>query len=279
MPRFAACLLLALLLASCHGSPRGAAAIAARIAAPERFVRNESRLYDRKDLFDLVDGQAESYFAYGFQQVAIVRYRDDRGNVLEVDVWQLATPADAYGLFAASCAGTAIAIGNDGDVELGHRLAFWQDRYFVLAWARQELAPGSLEAAARATAALLPQGGERPALLARLPENGHDEQLPIYFHEYITIRSELWLGEGNPLQLSMETNAVMARYAFAGTPARLVLVQYPRAGTADLALQELRAAPANRPVAARVRGSALGAVFGKVDEATADTLLQQALGE
>jgi hypothetical protein len=43
----------------------------------------------------------------------------------------------AYGLFTTSIAGSPVAIGSDADA--GRRLAFWQDRYHVQAFTRQEL--------------------------------------------------------------------------------------------------------------------------------------------
>ncbi len=55
--------------------------------------------YDHDHLFNLVDGQADLFFVYGFEQVAVQRYQNDAGLNLNVEIWRLATPADAFGLF------------------------------------------------------------------------------------------------------------------------------------------------------------------------------------
>ena len=94
-------------------------------------ISQKVETYNRDNLFNLVDGQADSFFVYGFEKVAVQRYQNDAGVLLNVEIWQLATHADAYGLFSAGRTGSPAAIGNAGDSDPGRRLAFWQNRYFV----------------------------------------------------------------------------------------------------------------------------------------------------
>jgi hypothetical protein len=129
----------------------------------------EARVYNRDNIFDLVDGQADAFFAYGFKQVVVQRYKNAEGARLDAEIWQLATPADAYGLFTAVASGTPATIGNDGDAEPGRRLSFWQDRYTVHVSVRQKLDDAILWNFAKAISAALPNGGERAALVGRLP--------------------------------------------------------------------------------------------------------------
>jgi len=246
----------------------------------------EVEVFDRENIFNLVDGQAEAFFAYGFEQVAVRSYENAEGAVLHIEVWQLAAPADAYGLFTASIAGTPADVGNDGDTDPGRRLAFWQDRYTMHVRARQELDDADLWGFAEAVSAALPSGGERPALVDRLPPDGLVGRSGIFFHEEISIQDELWLGGENLLGLGPETDGVLARYDVGGAVARLLLVQYPDAEAASAGLAALESGQA-RPeqrrrvsglVTADVRDNLLGAVFGEMDEAAAGTLLARALG-
>ncbi len=98
--------------------------------------------------------------------------RISAGTLLNVEIWQLATPADAYGLFSAGRTGAPAVIGNEGDSDPGRRLAFWQDRYFVSLNAAQPVPDETLQAFAQAISGRLPAGGERPALVDRLPGSG-----------------------------------------------------------------------------------------------------------
>ena len=239
----------------------------------------EVEFFDQENLYDLVDGQAESFFAYGFEQVAVRDYENDEGAVLGVEIWRLDTPADAYGLFTTSIAGAPINVGNDGDGDAGRRLAFWQDRYYVRVRGRQELEDAELQRFGEAVSAALPPGGERPTLVDRLPRDGLVERSAVFFHEEISIQDRLWLGGENLLGLGSETDGVLARYDAGGAVAQLLLVQYPDAEAASAGQAALSDSQIGGMVASDVRDDLLGAVFGEVDQATADTLLAQSLGK
>jgi len=208
-------------------------------------------------------------------------YENAEGAVLRVEIWQLATPADAYGLFTTSISGTPVVLdnglANDGDTDPGRRLAFWQDRYYVHVRARRELDDAGLRGFAGAVSIALPSGGERPVLVDHLPSDGVVERSAIFFHEEISIQNELWLGGENVLALGPETDGVLARYDVGGEMARLLLVQYPNAEAASAGLAVLETGQVSSLVAADTRGDLLGAVFGEVDEIVAGTLLAELL--
>jgi hypothetical protein len=235
-------------------------------------------IFDRDNIYDLVNGQADAFFVYGFEQVAVRNYENAEGAVLGVEVWQLATPADAYGLFTTNIVGEPVDVGNEGDADPGRRLAFWQDRYYVHVRARQELPDASLRAFAQVVSGALPVGGESPAVVDRLPPNGLVERSGVFFHEEISIQNEVWLGGENLLGLSPETDAVLARYDLDGTIVRLLLVQYPNAEDAATGLAALESGQIGAIVTADARDDLLGAVFGEADAAAASVLLAEALG-
>jgi hypothetical protein len=246
-------------------------------AIPGWDISQEVETYNRDNLFNLVDGQAESFFAYGFEQVAVQRYQNSAGTLLNAEIWELATPADAYGLFSAGRTGTPVAIGDEGDSDPGRRLAFWQNRTFVSLDAAQPVPDETLQAFAQAIAGALPTGGERPVLVDRLPRSGLVDQSYIFFHEEMSIQMEVWLGGENILGLSQETNGVVGRYKLGNNPARLMLIEYPASSQAAKGLKALQGGSISDLVASEARDKLLGAVFGKVDTAQAQTLLQEAL--
>lgn len=232
--------------------------------------------FDHETLYDLVDGQADFFFAYGFEQVAVQRYRNADGVLLSVEVWQLAAPADAYGLFTANVTGEPIAVGNEGDTDPGRRLAFWQNRYFVSVTAQQAVLDADLLAFAQAVALALPTGGERPPVVGRLPREGLVERSLIFFHEEISIQDRLWLGGENILGLSRETDGVLAQYDLGGAAVRLLLIEYPNAAQASAGLAALRGGDVEGLLAADTRDNLLAAVFGDADVA-AEWLLNRTL--
>ncbi|HEX2994928.1 MAG TPA: DUF6599 family protein [Anaerolineales bacterium] len=126
-------------------------------------------IYEHDNLYNLVDGQADAFFAYGFEQVAVQRYQNAARTRLNVEIWQLATSSDAYGLFHSGMAGQPAAIGVEGDSDPGRRLAFWQQRYFVSVTATEIVPDETLWTFAKEIAQRLPSGGERPIIVKRLP--------------------------------------------------------------------------------------------------------------
>ena len=194
-----------------------------------------------------------------------------------MEIWQFASPADAYGVYTISRSDVPMAVGVDGSTTPGQRIAFWQDHYYVHVNCTSQLPQADLEAFAKAVAQALPQGGQRPALLQRLPTGGLVENKIVFFHLEISIQNELYLGGENKLGLSPKTNGLLAHYTLNGQDASLLLIEYPGAQAAAAGLQGFQAAQVDDLVAAQAKNNLLGAVVGKVDAAAAKALLDQAL--
>jgi hypothetical protein len=270
--------LLAFYLAACGGRQ---AALVESLPAAEAFPGwvhvGDAQVFERENLYSLVNGQAESFFAFGFEQVALGRYEGAGGAMLDVEVWQVATPADAYGLFRANASGVQATLGNGGDLVDGRRLIFWQDRYYVHVRALPRAPEADLRGFAQAVSEALPLGGEPPRLVSRLPVDGLVEDSILFFHQEISIQDQLWLGGENLLGLSPATAGVLARYDVAGTSARLLLIEYPERDAASAGLAALEGSDVADLVAAAVREATLGAVVGLVDQEAARSLLDAAL--
>jgi hypothetical protein len=280
------CLLLVLLLVGCGGKPESKLELTSLTdvftnadALQGWTPTEEARVFDSETIFDLVNGQADAFFAYGFEQVAVQSYENAAGTVVRAEIWQLATPADAYGLFTTSIAGTPVTVGNatGGDADPGRRLSFWQDRYRVAVYARQEVSDADLRSLAETISTALPSGGERPSLLDRLPPEGLVERSAIFFHLEISIQDRLWLGGTNVLGLSSETDGVLARYDIGGAMGQLLLVEYPDTQAASDALAALETAQIDGLVSSATHDNILGAVFGDVDKTAFTSLLMEAI--
>jgi hypothetical protein len=235
------------------------------------------RAYLHDNLFDFVDGQADTYFAYSFQQLSVQSYKNSGGLTLHVEIWQFASPADAYGVYTISRSDEPMAVGVDGSTTLEQRIAFWQDHYYVHVNCTDQLPQADLEAFAKAVAQALPQGGQRPALLLRLPTGSLVENKIVFFHLEITIQNEIYLGGENKLGLSPKTDGLLAHYTLGGQDASLLLIEYPDARAAAAGLKGLKSADVDDLVATQAKNNLLGGVVGKVDAAAAKGLLDQAL--
>jgi hypothetical protein len=277
--RVARALALVLLAAGCTlGTTTATVPTPVGAPIPEGWARAESEhVYDRETIYELVNGQADAYFAYNFEQVAVRTYEHGNGDSVEAEIWRVATADDAYGLFTRNRAGEPTEVGNGGDSDPGRRVAFWQDRYYVRIRARQDTPDDDLRGFATAISAGLPAGGARPVLVDRLPPDGLVTNGSVYFHLESSIQDELWLGGENVLGLNLDTDGVLAHYRVGGTVARLMVVKFSDVGEATAALKALRAAAIDGFVSASVEGRLLAAVFGIIPEEAAATLVAEAL--
>ena len=235
------------------------------------------RIYDRDTLYDFMDGAADLYFTYGFEQLAVAHYAHPEAGSLQVEVYRVATDADAYGLYTYSSFGQPIAVGVDGELDSGNRLAFWQARTFVQVIAREQVPDDVLRAMATAAASALPPGSQRPSLVNHLPQGGLQSGSVRFFREKMALDNLLWLGPQDVLGLGTDVEGIIARYDLAGQPVDLVLIAYPDKSRAQLAQSSLRAAAVENLIAVEFKGETLGAVFGSPDTAGAADLLAQTM--
>jgi len=238
---------------------------------------DQAQAYTHDNLYNLVDGQADSFFAYNFQQVVVRRYQNAAGAQINIEIWQLDSPADAFGLYTAGRTGQPVNLGNEGSADAGQRVLFWQDRHYVAVGSVRKASDADLYAFAQAVADALPKGGTRPAVVALLPPSGLVAQSYIFFRQEISVANEVWLGGENWLGLGDDTEGVVARYQLGTQVVHLVLVQYPTAQRAQAGVKALRSGQIEDVVSADAHDNLIGAVIGKADASAADNLLAEAL--
>ena len=66
-----------------------------------------------EDLYLYIDGGAEIYREYGFEEVLVQEYRDREGKGLSLEIFRMTSPESAYGMytFKRSSRGTPIRSG------------------------------------------------------------------------------------------------------------------------------------------------------------------------
>jgi hypothetical protein len=184
----------------------------------------EVGIYIPDDLFDYMDGQAELFFVYHFEKLAVQEYQRGQEGPIIVEVYQVANPADAYGLFSFYATGEPMDLGAGGAVEPGRLISFWQGRFYARVFAYGEAEQESLFALARQVAAGMPEEGGLPELATRLPQENLVPGSARFFHQKLSLDNLFWLGDENILDLSEQTDAVLAVYNYNDTPAQLLIV-------------------------------------------------------
>jgi hypothetical protein len=239
----------------------------------------EVAVYGPDNLFDYMDGQAELFFVYNFERLATQEYQRGQEGPIIVEVYQVASPADAYGLFSFYTTGEPMDLGAGGAVEPGRLFSFWQGRFYSRVFAYGEVEQESLLALARQVVAGMPESreGALPELVTRLPQENLVPRSARFFHQKLSLDNLLWLGDENILNLSEQTNAVLAAYAYGDTKAQLLVVEYPDSAMVEAAHTALEGSGLENLAAAGQGNQYLVAVFEASDQASAHELLQKAL--
>jgi hypothetical protein len=205
------------------------------------WTRQESSVtYDRETIFDYIDGAGEVYRSYAFRDVAVAHYARSGSPSITVELFDMGTADDAYGVFVHGREREEAGIGG-GFERQGGVLCFWQDRFYVCVAAEQP-APhteAAVEEIARAIARNLPPAVTRPSIVNLLPPDGLVPFSDRFFHLHQSLNYHYYLQRENVLNLSAETDAVLARYAPGST--HLLIVRYGSADAAADALSSFRA--------------------------------------
>ena len=135
-----------------------------RTAVPQHFGPD--------NLWEYIDGGADQYLSYGFQDVVTARYSHPSGLTATVDIYAMAEPVGAFGIYAQedNPKAGAVTLGVEGQAGVDS-VRFWAARYYVkLSASPASKSPKTAALAlAGAVAAGLGKPGARPRELALFP--------------------------------------------------------------------------------------------------------------
>jgi len=188
------------------------------------------QLFDPQTIFDYLNGAGEVYRAYNMQRCLSRRYVSDQGPALILDLFEMASSYDAFGVFTHDSDGEKLPIGQ-GAVYRSGWLGFWKDRFFVSLYAEEETdsAKEALRALAGKTASLIKKEGPKPQMLSRLPKKGLQVRSIRFFHDHPVLNLHYFVSTENILRLGRQTEVVLAAYQRKEGTAQVFLGKYPDA--------------------------------------------------
>jgi hypothetical protein len=139
----------------------------AAVPAENWTIQGKTDLFDKDTLFERINGEAELFFPYGFEQLAVAEYANPRypDVLLAAEVYRMASPLDAFGIYANYRRPTsaAAAVGVEGFIS-ATQLMYYQDRFLVRIQVTGATALDQriVLACGRAIAENLPSGAGRP---------------------------------------------------------------------------------------------------------------------
>ncbi len=205
------------------------------------------RVFTGSALYGHIDGGAEIYFEFGFEEATVQHYAAD-GEDVEVELYRMADPTAALGIYLQKCGNRCEAprshAGFPAYTTTGRaQLTFVQERF--LAVVTGDGAGGKQRAALPALASALvrrlpPDRPVEPG--AALPTGWTPGSLRL-IRGPLALQAIITLGDGDVLRLAGRVTATAADYPDApGRPAHtLVVADYPDEAAARAAFAHLRA--------------------------------------
>ncbi|MBM4047164.1 MAG: hypothetical protein FJ279_18835 [Planctomycetes bacterium] len=201
----------------------------------------DDKTFTRDTIFEYMDGAGEIYLAYDFQRLLVRQYAKAGAPALAAEVYQMESSEDAFGIFSHDLDGQEVALGQGARYAAGF-LRFWKDRVFVRLLAERETdeTRAVLMALGKQIASAIPREGKRPLLVDCLPTEGLLSDSVRYFHKQVSLNCYYYLADGNLLNLSERTEAVLGRYQRGEHKVWLLVVRYPDAQEARSAHEQFQ---------------------------------------
>ena len=186
------------------------------------------RIFDQETIYSYIDGGAEVYKAYNFRQCLSRRYTLSGGPAIILDIFEMGSSEDAYGVFTHDIDGAKVDIGQDGRFRPGW-LSFWKRRFFVSIYMEEEstAAEQAVKELGRQVADKITGHGSKPTILSQLPLAGLLKDSIRYLHHPIVLNYHYYISDENILNISADTDVALAEYQLDNQAARLLLIEYP----------------------------------------------------
>ena len=198
----------------------------------------EQTVYDDSTLYEYINGGAELYLSYGFEELLHLRYEQSDQPEIIVDIFHMGKSQQAFGVFSHSREVIDSTYGQGSQYTAG-LLLFWKGPYYVSILASPET-PASKETVNQ-LATLIDQHiletGKLPGLLDQLPPDQLLEESIRYFNHPLWVNTYYFLTEDNIFHINEDNQAVLAKYDKLGI---LLLVQYPTIPDAQAAYSDFR---------------------------------------
>jgi len=140
--------------------------------------------YNKKTLFEHIDGQAELFLKYGFQKsvFAIYQSKKSRENQIEVDIYDMGNVVQAFGIFSRfRNEDRPGGFGLDSYLD-DHSAFFYEGKYFVMVYAA-ESNPDFLRQFSTLISLKISDPSPPPKEISYFPKNGLKPGSLQYFPE------------------------------------------------------------------------------------------------
>ncbi|HEY3277490.1 MAG TPA: DUF6599 family protein [Syntrophorhabdaceae bacterium] len=194
--------------------------------------------YTPTTAYTYMNGAAELFIAYNMKGLTVVRYGHAKRPDIVAEIYTMASPEDAYGLFTFESDDPGGHIGQGSEFG-GGLLRFWKGPYFVSVYgdgAGDDVEKATL-AMGRHIASAITRTGKPPSILGLLPSG----KSPLakthtwFLHSHILLNQRFFIAHANILNLGGDVEAALGRYGAGNQKMHFLLVSYPTGERANIA--------------------------------------------
>lgn len=197
--------------------------------------------YSPDNLYEHINGNAELFISYNFRHLVTMTYGKDESTEITIDVFDMGTSANAYGVFSHSRENEDKFVSDEVGSEYGGGLlTFWKGQYYIsiLAYPETEEKKKVVKRIAKKISELIPGKCIKPVIISQLPSEDLSPFSIRYFYHHIWLNSHYFVSSENILNLGKGTEAVLAKYypnKEKKNPAIFLLINYSDTKTAKKA--------------------------------------------
>jgi len=182
--------------------------------------------FNAETIFDYIDGAGEVYRAFNMKLLASRRFSKSGQADVIVDLFDMGSSADAFGVFAHDLEGEDWKTGQ-GSLYKGGLLQFWRGRYFAAIFAESENPETKAVVAGlgKTIASGLGPDGPKPALLELLPAEFRSGQVR-WFHNPQILNYHFHVSSDNVLKLGPEAEAAISTVGTKSEKRSCLIVRY-----------------------------------------------------
>ena len=192
--------------------------------------------FNPDNLYDYINGGAELYLSYGFERAVNRTFVRPEQPDIVVDLFDMGTSANAYGVFSHSMETIDTAYGQGSQYSEG-LLLFWKNRYYVsiMSYPATPESKKALLRLGRKLETAIKGEGPLPDTLDLLPQDFLIRESVRYFRHYAWLNSHYFIADTNILQINERTDGVLAKYRDGAKNFLLLLVEYENSQNARVA--------------------------------------------
>jgi hypothetical protein len=144
-------------------------------------------VYTPENLWDYIDGAADTYLGYGFVDLHVAEYKRGK-NVIKLEIYRQADNTMAFGVYSSerSPSFRFLKLGSQGYAVEG-AINFFKGNYYVKirTYSKNQKTLQSAESLATKVADMLPGSSEMPSELSVFPEEGKKVNEETYINESV----------------------------------------------------------------------------------------------